>query len=422
MPVISRRDFFAGAAATGAFLTLTSGPLRSLAFAATRGAANRILVVVHLRGACDGLNLVCPSNDPNLVAARPPELRVTENGATPGLELANPGTKDIDWRLHPSGSGLAELYKDGHLAFVHAAGIPEANRSHFVATDIIDHGVSDVASLARAGSGGWLARYLGKPGAGGPIPGVSATGRLAGEFAGSPAVLTIPDLASGVPLPGDAVGARAIRALYEKAHGPAADAGLHALAATSTIMERLPKDDKGKIAPYLEGKEGYDKAGELGRGLRTVARLVKLDVGLTAASVDLGGWDTHDGQSGRFNNNVQKLSAALSAFWNDLAAYHDRLSIVAYGEFGRRLRANRSGGTDHGRGGVMLVLGGQVRGGRIAGLWPGLDDGALDERVDLAVKTDYRQVLSELLIAHGGRPLSPDVFPGYATATGLGLV
>ena len=112
--------------------------------------------------------------------------------------------------------------------------------------------------------------------------------------------------------------------------------------------------------PYLDQKEGYDKSGDIGRGLRTLARLIKLDIGLVAASVDVGGWDTHEVQQGRFQNNVQRLSTGLGAFWNDLAPYHDRVTIVAYGEFGRRLRANRSGGTDHGRGGVILVMGGGV--------------------------------------------------------------
>jgi uncharacterized protein (DUF1501 family) len=153
-----------------------------------------------------------------------------------------------------------------------------------------------------------------------------------------------------------------------------------------------------------------------------VARLIKLDVGLTAASVDVGGWDTHENQQGRFQNNVQRLSGGLGAFWNDIAAYHNRVTLVAYSEFGRRLRANKSGGTDHGRGGVMIVMGGGVKGGRILGPWPGLEEAALEERVDLAVKTDYRHVLTELLDYHGGAPVNAAVFPGYKAPPHLGLV
>jgi uncharacterized protein (DUF1501 family) len=153
-----------------------------------------------------------------------------------------------------------------------------------------------------------------------------------------------------------------------------------------------------------------------------VARLIKLDVGLTAASVDVGGWDTHESQQGRFQNNVQRLSGGLGAFWNDIAAYHSRVTLVAYSEFGRRLRANKSGGTDHGRGGVMIVMGGGLKGGRILGPWPGLEEAALEERVDLAVKTDYRHVLTELLEYHGGAPVNAAVFPGYKAPPRLGLV
>ena len=127
-------------------------------------------------------------------------------------------------------------------------------------------------------------------------------------------------------------------------------------------------------------------------------------------------------KQGRFQNNVQRLSGGLGAFWNDIAAYHNRVTLVAYSEFGRRLRANKSGGTDHGRGGVMIIMGGGVKGGRILGPWPGLGEAALEERVDLAVKTDYRHVLTELLEYHGGAPVNGVVFPGYKSPPRLGLV
>ncbi len=419
---LNRRNFLEGALAGGAFLTLEAGGLRQLAFAAVPETKQRILVVVHLRGACDGLNLVCPANDPHLIAARPAELRVLPDGDHAGHALKAQATPNIDWRLHPAAPELAEFYKSGTLAFVHAAGIPEANRSHFVATDIMDHGAADGASLAHI-KGGWLARYLAqsKQSAAG-LPAVSASGSLAGEFAGFGGALSVADLANGVPLPWDDKAASAIERLYKQAPGAVGAAGVRALEAAKLVSEKLPRGADGKFTPYLDQKEIYDKAGDIGRGLRTVARLIKADIGLVAASVDVGGWDTHEGQPGRFQNNVQRLSSGLGAFWNDLAAYHDRITIVAYGEFGRRLRANKSGGTDHGRGGVMMVMGGGVKGGRILGPWPGLDEAALDERVDLAVKTDYRHVLTELLEFHGGAPLGAGVFPGYKAPPHLGLV
>jgi uncharacterized protein (DUF1501 family) len=418
---LSRRNFLGGALSGSAILTLTGGSPRQLAFAAAPGAKQRILIVVHLRGAADGLNLVCPSNDPHLITARPIELRVASNGDKPGLPLPSASTPHVDWRLHPAAPELAELYKSNTLAFVHAAGIPEANRSHFVATDIMDHGAANGAALSRGG-GGWLARYLGQSHrAGGALPAVSAAGALAGEFAGLGGALSVPDLGNGLPLPWDEKAAVAIEGLYRHAPGAAAAAGVRALEAAKLIAAKLPRGADGKFAPYPDQKEGYDKTGDIGRGLRTAARLIKLDIGLAAASVDAGGWDTHEGQQGRFQGNVQRLSGAIGAFWNDISAYHNRVTLVAYGEFGRRLRANKSGGTDHGRGGVMIALGAGVSGGRILGPWPGLEEAALDERVDLAVKTDYRHVLTELLEFHGGAPLSPAVFPGYKAPAPLGI-
>jgi len=341
-------------------------------------------------------------------------------GDKPGHSLPSAATPHIDWRLHPAAPELAELYQSQKLAFVHAAGIPEPNRSHFVATDIMDHGAAGSAGLAHGS--GWLGRYLAQSKFAGGLPAISASGSLAGEFGGFGSALSVPDLANGLPLPWDEKAAGALEVLYRQAPGAAGEAGIRAFEAAKLISARLPRGADGKFAPYPDQKEAYDKAGDIGRGLRTVARLIKADIGLVAASVDAGGWDTHEGQQGRFQNNVQRLSGALGAFWNDIAPYHARVTIVAYGEFGRRLRANKSGGTDHGRGGVMIAMGAGVAGGRILGPWPGLEEAALDERVDLAVKTDYRQVLTEVLTFHGGNPPSESVFPGYKAPATLGIL
>jgi uncharacterized protein (DUF1501 family) len=417
---LNRRNFLEGALAGSALVTL-GGPLRQAAFAAEPGAQAPILVFVHMRGACDGLNLLCPSNDSSLIAARPAELRVADSGDKAGHSVPSEATPKIDWRLHSAAPELAGLYKAKTLAFVHAAGIPEPNRSHFVANDIMDRGAAGSGALGHAGNG-WLARYLGQAKrADGRLPAISASGSLAGEFAGFSSAFAVGDLANGLPLPFDEKAAGAVEALYRQAQGAAGTAGVRALEAAKLIAARLPRDAGGKFVPYAEQKEAYDKAGDIGRGLRTVARLIKADTGLEMASVDCGGWDTHEGQPGRFQGNVQRLSSALGAFWNDISAYHGRVTVVAYSEFGRRLRANKSAGTDHGRGGVMIAMGAGVKGGRILGPWPGLEEAALEERVDLAVKTDYRQVLSELLEYHSGQPLNAAVFPGYKAPAHLGI-
>jgi uncharacterized protein (DUF1501 family) len=144
-------------------------------------------------------------------------------------------------------------------------------------------------------------------------------------------------------------------------------------------------------------------------------------LGLQAATVDLGGWDTHEYQPGRFKNQVERLSQGLGAFYNDMARYQERLVVVVVTEFGRRLRANRSNGTDHGRGSVMMVLGGKVAGGQICGHWPGLKAEQLEEGVDLAVANDYRQALSSV-IAHWRGPTDlSTVFPNFKPGQDLGL-
>ncbi len=277
---VSRRNFLEGALSGSALLTLTGGALQHTAFAAAPEAKQRILIVVHLRGACDGLNLVCPANDPNLIAARPAELRVAASGDKAGYSLASAATPHVDWRLHPAAPELAELYKSNALAFVHAAGIPEANRSHFVATDIIDHGAANGAALSRIG-GGWLGRYLAQSKHAGPgLPAASASGALAGEFGGFGSAFSIPDLANGLLLPFDAKAASAIEELYRRTPGAAAAAGKRALEAARLIADKLPRGADGKFTPYLDQKEDYDKAGDIGRGLRTIAWLIKLDIGL----------------------------------------------------------------------------------------------------------------------------------------------
>ncbi len=416
---LTRRDILRHGLAAGAGVALVPG-LRRLSFAAD-GVERPLLVIVHLRGGCDGLNLISPASDADFIAARASDLRVGSDGPDAGHALANGPDPGIDFRLHPAAGGLAELYKSGELAFVHAVGLSDATRSHFVATDMIEHGVAGAAALARTATG-WLARYQQSRGGERPTSAVSAAAAPSGELAGDAAALALPDLGGGFTAPGGPQASEVLRRLYEAAPGPAAAAGRASLAAMQLVDQRLPRDAQNRPLPYApEHAANYDRAGDLARPLRTVAQLAKLEIGLEAATVDIGGWDTHEYQPGRFRNAVERLSSGIGAFYEDMWRSRDRLILVTVSEFGRRLRSNRSNGTDHGRAGVMAVLGGRVAGGRIYGRWPGLASHELDEGVDLAVATDYRQVLGEVLAAHAGKPLAAAVFPGYAMARPLGL-
>ena len=417
--LLTRREILQSGAASAALAGLTPGITR-LAFAAD-GIDRGLLVIVHLRGGCDGLNFISPANDPDFIAARVSELRVATDGQDAGFQLPAGPDPSTDFRLHSAAGGLAELYKSGQLAFVHAVGLTAATRSHFVATDMIEHGVAGDAALTRTNSG-WIARYqqaLANTGSGMVVAAAAAP---SGDFAGSATALAVPDLSGGFGAPGGPQVNDVLQRLYNRAPDPVVAAGRAALDAMQLLDQRVPRDGQNHPLSYVgEVNVNYDPAGDLARPLKTVAQLAKMQIGLQVATVDIGGWDTHEGQPGRFRNAVTRLSTGIGAFYADMARYHDRLILVTISEFGRRLRSNRSNGTDHGRAGLMAVLGGRVRGGRFYGGWPGLRAEKLDEGVDLAVATDYRQVLGEVLTAHGGAAPLPAVFPEYRDPGPLGI-
>lgn len=415
----NRRDILKALAALGISSTALPLGLRHMAFAAE--AAAPVLIVMHLRGGCDGLNFISPANDPAFIDARASELRVTAEGKDAGYALANGIGKNIDFRLHNAAGGLAELYKNGHLAFIHASGLTDGTRSHFVATDMIEAGVGLSADLSHSESG-WLTRSLAtqnKNALG--LEAIAVSGAIAGDLRGSNRVLAAPDVNGGLPVEGGPAVASALWQMYGNRPDLLGEAGRLALQQPAIIDQRIERDAAGHVIAYApQNGANYDKAGGFAATLKSVARLIKMDIGLRALTMDYGSWDTHEYQAGRFRGQIEPMSEGLAAFWNDLAAYHDRITLVMVTEFGRRLRSNKSGGTDHGRAGVMGVLGGKVAGGRMYGTWPGLSTAQLDEGVDLAVTTDYRQVLSEAL-EHVGVKNSATLFPNFHPAKPLGL-
>jgi uncharacterized protein (DUF1501 family) len=417
--MLSRRTLLRGSVLAAASSLLPLPGLRRVAFGAA--GPERILVVLHLRGGCDGLNLLSPASDPDFIAARASDLRVLADGPDAGRPIVHAQNPGVEFRLHSAAGALADLAAAQHLAFIHAAGLPDTTRSHFVATDMIEHGVADGASLDRTPSG-WLARAMQSTPGIGLVRGVSTSGSPSGAWTGDSSAISVADLANGLSAPGGAQTDKVLQQLY----GPAADAvtsaGRVTLDAMTAIDTRLPRDAHGKYVVYApEPGVNYEAANELGRPLKTLAQLIKMDLGLQAATVDLGGWDTHEYQPGRFKNQTDRLSQGLGAFYNDLARYQDKLVVVVLTEFGRRLRSNRSSGTDHGRASVMMVLGGRVAGGKIYGRWPGLKSDQLEEGVDLAVVNDYRQSLTEVLEFWQGDARGKAVFPGFISQPPMGL-
>jgi uncharacterized protein (DUF1501 family) len=417
--MLSRRDLLKAAAA-GAAVSLPG--LRHAAFAGdAQAASGDMLLVIFQRGGCDGLSLLAPTNDPDYIADRAPELRVTADGAKPGRALSQSFAPAIDFRLHPEASPLGELYDQRQLALIHAVGLENGTRSHFVAQDLMERGVADASNL-KGSPNGWLTRLMAARPTGG-MPAIATTPAIPAALAFHAASLAIPDLRGGLALPGGPQPHDVLSALYANAADPFSRAARDTLRDMDVIDSRLPRGPDNKVLPYqAEGNAVYEET-EIGRGLQTVARILKMDIGLQTACIDMGGWDHHEHMAGRFSGLAGQLARGLAAFWNDTARYHDRVTVVVMTEFGRRLRTNKSNGTDHGHGGVMMVLGGHVQGGNIYGRWPGLAAAQLDNGVDLAVTTDYRAVLAEVLSVrlHAGSALGK-VFPSYAAPKTLGLV
>lgn len=398
---LSRRGFLGASAATASLLT--SG----VAFGRP-GTGRPTLVGVFLRGAIDGLSVVVPYGDSDLYSARP-TLAVGAPG-TPD------GALDLDgfFGLNPNASDLMPAFSDGRLAIAHACGSPDPSRSHFDAMQSMETGnpVTPGSPLAS----GWLARHLQSVAAvgSGDLRGISVDTLVPRVLAQAPGTLPIPDPAN-FDLSGNPVTAADRRMAIENAYagaipplGPAAASSLSAIDLLAGINFDLGA--------------GYP-ASPFGQALRHVANLIRADVGLEVAHIDYGGWDHHDDQgplNGTLAGMLQDLAASLHAFYTDLQSLPGSYVLYAKSEFGRRVAENGSAGTDHGSGGIMMVLGDAVNGGQVYADWPSLAPSQLDEG-DLRVTTDYRDVLSEVLQNGLGGTDLPFVFPGHARS-GLGIV
>ena len=381
-------------------------------------ARDPILVVIFLRGGADGLALVSPASDPDFIAARPENLRVLRQGDAAGRVIRQ-GIADVDFRFHPAAAPLADLYDAGDLSLVHAAGLPEATRSHFDAEARIERGLFG-AGAPPGDPSGWIGRWLQAAAPGGPMPALAVGAMRPTSLLGAEAAVaeTLADL---VIAPGHWL-SDPLRARLQSgfgAHGPL-DRPVQDLLSLSDLMRgRFWSDTDNALRPYTPATP-YPEGNFASAPLMTVAQTIKEDLGLRVATVDLPGWDTHVNQAPAFAELVGGLSQALMAFWRDLGPLQQDVSVVVMSEFGRRLRANTGGGTDHGRGNVMMVLGPQAKGGRMVGRWPGLANAALEEGADLAVETDYRDVLAELLAGHLRLSDPGAVFPGLVPRpTGL---
>jgi uncharacterized protein (DUF1501 family) len=374
------------------------------ALAAENAGRKQTLVVVFQRGAVDGLNTVIPYGEDLYRRLRPTIAVPAPKGGSRETAL------DLDghFGLHPALEPLMPLWNERSLAIVHAVGSPDGTRSHFDAQDFMESGTPGVKST----DDGWMNRHLAAhpdPKAS-PFRGVAMTPTLPRSLAGRASAVAIADIRSF-----SLHQARSRNGGFEEMYAGAVKDALHGTGReTFEAIDFLKKTDAARYAP---ARGAIYPRGRYGESLRQVAQLLKADAGVEVAFTEIGGWDHHaaeGGVQGQLANRLREFGQALAAFHRDMGEGMRDVVVVSLTEFGRTVRENGNRGTDHGHASVSFVMGGPVKGGRVHGRWPGLAADALHEGRDLAVTTDFRDLLAELLTAHLGARDVRGVFPGYA--------
>lgn len=390
-------------------------------------------VVIFLRGGADGLNIVVPYGDEDYYRLRPtlaiPKARGSQ-GSLNGCALP----LDDFFGLHPALAPLLPAWREGQLALVHAVGSGDHTRSHFQAMAAMERGLAEDGGGAASG---WLARHLltteGKEAA--PLRAVAVSDTLPESLRGAPGATVLQSLAdfslsNAYSLPTGShnrvfhkeLQAERLAALQQTLHQMYDITGaqsseervlMQAGTASLKAMEAIQKLDPEHYRP--DHGAVYPKD-DMGHGLQQVACLIKGRIGLEVACLDMTGWDTHVEQGGAIGWQASRLSAlakALAAFWRDLGALMAEVTVVVMTEFGRRAYENAAGGTDHGRAGVMMVMGGGIRGGKVFAKWLGLQTEQLEGPGDLKVTTDYRDVLADILLHRLRNAQIGSVFPNF---------
>jgi uncharacterized protein (DUF1501 family) len=430
---LDRREFLKSCGAAAAIGTV-GGP--TMLFSKEAYAAENpfdTVVMVFLRGGIDGLNLVPPisGNDRNFYEQARPSLSIPATGDPAALPLTLASGVATGFGLHPSAIGLRDLWVLGKLAIVQSCGMPTVvTRSHFDAQAFLDQGTPGALNV----STGWMTRAWQTQPAGGAasaMPLLAVASRQPNNMRGSTESLSMPSpgdfaITSGAPQwqafrTGMPVGTKGVTETMAslwtgqtgvEISGQRADASMRLIAQqgyTTTLPNTWPTTT-------------------FARQLWTVAQSIRFNLGLRYAAIDLGGWDTHENQgttgNSLYSNKIAELSQALTAFYNELNTTGEmgRVTVIVQSEFGRRVRQNGSGGTDHGYGNPLLVIGGPINGRRMYGQWLGLDPQVLSPYFgDIPATTDFRRVFSELMIRRMGNNKLGDIFPGYTGYTPLGL-
>ncbi len=398
---LDRRDFLkVSAAATLPFaaprLVFGQGPVANA----------DVLVVVFQRGGLDGLQAVVPHGDADYYRLRPTiGIPRPGTGANAAIDL------DGFFGLHPSAAPLKALYDAGRLAIIHGAGLETSSRSHFECQDLYERGSADISQVGD----GWVNRYLQSNTPDATFGAVAIGRAIQPSMRGPSPVLGISTIANfrlGVAGGRAAEIERQLAGLY----GAGDTLGLNARKAIGAIDELAAANPSARVP---EHGASYPNT-NFGNQMRELAQLIKSDLGLRAAAVDIGGWDHHANIGNFIGPLLDELSRVLAAFDADLGPRMANVTVVTMTEFGRRVQQNGSNGTDHGAGSVMFLLGGGVLGRQVIRSWPGLRNQDLVNG-DLRVTIDYRSVLAELIEKRMGGADLAHVFPGFASASRTGV-
>jgi uncharacterized protein (DUF1501 family) len=391
---LGRRDFLRAAAVLSAAGVFMIGPQAWAARALAGDTSRKRLVVVFMRGAVDGLNVVVPYGDSQYYEQRPTIAIPRSGGDRAVLDL------DGHFGLNPALAAVMPMWQDGTLAFVHACGSPDPTRSHFDAQDYMESGTPGRKSTGD----GWMNRVIAAlPGAHGPTEAVSLGPTVPRILSGPMAVANIPlGRAAARPSPMDNPKIEdAFDRLYT-GDDPISRAYQEGRVARKRLLGELQQD-------MTEANNGAPSPNGFSDDTGRLARLIARDPSIRLAFLALGGWDTHVNQGssqGQLANHLKPLGDGLASFVKDLGPAYDDTVIVVISEFGRTVHENGNGGTDHGHGNVMWVMGGPVRGRRVYAPWNGLAPAELYQERDVAVTTDFREPISLVLNTHMGLPPS----------------
>ncbi|MCF6227029.1 MAG: DUF1501 domain-containing protein [Xanthomonadales bacterium] len=402
---MKRRTFLKNSAIAGAVPLLSPG----LSWAAQSGGADKnILVCVFLGGGADGLNIIAPVGEGNYYDLRP-TLAVKEPGSGVDASL------DLDgfFAMHPAMDKLHQRFQSGDLAVVQATGLTSDSHSHFDSQSFMQRGITSQQSI----SDGWLNRHLSLLADSDPVfSAVGLANALPLSLAGNYPAIAMRSIEDYGLNAGELVGPvleNALSALYNR------DSILDVEARKSLAsMRELRKADPARFE--VENGAIYPDT-SFGQRFRQLGQMIRADVGLTTASMEIHGWDHHDNELQVLPDVLTELSNTLDAFATDMGTAMSRITVVTMTEFGRRVYENSSAGTDHGHGSFMLAMGGGVLGGKVYGDWPGLAAEQLVYTGDLDITTDYRTVLAELLSKRFGQNDFETVFPDWSPQAELGM-